>query len=289
MKNFIVGLLILLVSCASTPKGPIDIGVYNPENLPTEELAILIIHAHIKVQQIDDNKVDWSGDKNRKINQTVKIPSGLHTFQVIFHDGSKYTLLANPVGALFEKGNIYFLSSTEAEREVEFFGVTRTQKQADFHIHLYNEGIIGAEVSLNPNSLQQDEITAQIAYTNYVHFPTFSGGKSILMMNDDYLLLYRSDSVFRLTNNKTKTTIEGRYIYPTGWRAVTGKVFLHEFDITTMSREEFLSSNNIRNYVDNSQIVLVPIKCTSNEVVYRYERPANLAGTEIRFFMTTVQ
>jgi hypothetical protein len=283
MKKIVVGVLILLVSCASIPESPIDIGIFNPEDLLKEELATLIIHAHIKVQQVDDNKVDWSGDKNRKKNQTVMIPSGLHTFQVIFDDGGKHTLLPSPVGALFEKGNTYLLSSTEVEREVELLGRTLKQKQADFHIHLYNEGIESEDVSLNPNSLQQDEMTAQIAYINYVHYP-LSNGKAILMVNDDYLLLYRPDNVYTL-KNKAGITTEGRYIYPTGWRVGTGKVFLYEMDITTMSRQDFLSTGN---YVENSQMVLVPIKCTSNEVVYRYERPVELKGNEIKFFITQI-
>jgi hypothetical protein len=288
MKEFAVGILILFVSCTSTPKGPIDIGVFNAENLPEEELATLIIHSHIKVQQIDDNKVNWSGDNNRRINQMVKIPSGLHTFQVIFHDGRKYTLVPMPVGALFERGNTYLLSSTEVEREVTIFGHTTTQKQADFHIHLYNEGIKGEEVSLNPNSLQQNEMAAHFAYSNYVHYPISSEGKSILMVNDDYLLVYRPDNIYTLKNNKTGVTTEGRYIWPTGWRTVQGKVFLYEVDIKTMSRQEFMSTDNIRNYVENSQMILVPIKCTSNEVVYRCERPIELEGTEIRFIMTHI-
>jgi len=103
------------------------------------------------------------------------------------------------------------------------------------------------------------------------------------MVNDDYLLLFRPDNVYSLKDNKTGTTTEGRYIYPTGWRAVQGKVFLYEMDITTMSIQDFLSTDNIKNYVENSQMVLVPIKCTSNEVVYQYERPAELEGKQIKF------
>jgi len=134
IKKFAVGILVLLVSCASMPKEPIDLGVFNPDKLPEEELATLIILAHIQVRQVDDNKVDWTGDKNRKKNQTVMIPSGVHTFQVIYDDGGRRTLVPAPVGALFEKGNTYLLSSTEVEREVEFYGHTSKQKQANFHI-----------------------------------------------------------------------------------------------------------------------------------------------------------
>jgi len=285
MTFLTIMVLILLLSCTSTPKSSIDIGVFNPENFPEEELATLIIHSYIRVQQVNNTNVTWSGDKNRRLNQIVRIPSGLHTFQVTYHDGRRFTLVPMPVGALFEKRNTYFLSSTEVEREVEIYGHTIVQKQAEFHIHLFNEGIKGEKVSIDPNNLQQTELTAQLAYRQFIHEPIFREGKSILLLNEDYFLLLRPDNVFSFRDNKKGITTEGRYIYPTGRRAVSGKIFLYEVDIDLMTREEFMSTNNIRNYVENSQMVLVPIKCTSNEIVLRFERPTELEGNERLFFI----
>jgi hypothetical protein len=51
------------------------------------------------------------------------------------------------------------------------------------------------------------------------------------------------------------------------------------------ARDAFLKSD----YENNAKTVLVPVKCTQDEVTYRCERPEALKGTELVFKITEIK
>ena len=129
----IIGTLILFNSCASQP---VDIGLYNPNNLNEEELVSLVINRAIKVHKIDNEEVDWTIDKDK--HRVIKIPSGEHTFSVSFLHYNYYTLIPERLNCQFERGNTYLLD----------FSIKQENRKSIvyFYIFLYNDNKRGAMI-----------------------------------------------------------------------------------------------------------------------------------------------
>jgi hypothetical protein len=277
MKNIVyvvVFFILTLLSCTSIPveRMPIDRGAYNPTNVPEEDLSVLYIHGYIDVHQIDNAKVNWQVQGQEP--QTVKIPSGVHSFSVSYYDGRRVTFLPMTVIGQFAKGNTYLLK-----------GVINVQK-VDLHILLYNDKVEGEEVTLDLNRLQGDDTDIISKYIKYVLNPTMDEvGNSIKLENEKYILMYKPDMVYSLTDKENGITSEGRRGFSTDFRMTSGKTFLLETDISNMSRQQFLSSK----YDENAQIILIPIDCSEKEVTYKYEKPNELQGTEIKFDIMEIE
>lgn len=267
-----VMLMGLFAACASAPKNPIDRGIYNPDNVPEESLSTLYIHDFISIQEMNGEAVDWSVPRPEP--QIVKIPPGLHSFAVKYHDGSVFTPLPMTVIGEFDSNKTYLLKGTINGQWI------------DLHILQYENGQEGEEVALDLKKLRGGDTGVIPAYIKYVLNPTMANVKnSVKLENKDYILLFLPDMAYTLTDKKTGKTAEGRRGFSIDVRMTNGKTFLLETDITKMSSEQFLESN----YEDNAQIILAPVNCTMNEVTYKYERPDNLRGTEIVFEITEIK
>jgi hypothetical protein len=138
---FAVGVLVLLISCASTPNEPINLGNYNPENVSEEDLVTLYIHRYCKVLQFDNKNVDWLPTTHKY--KIAKIPSGIHTLHTKYDNGQYYSETPVPVMGNFEKGNTYLLSFSADSVKLKLM--------VKFHIFLYNDEKIGTEVTIRGN------------------------------------------------------------------------------------------------------------------------------------------
>jgi len=265
----LVGVLGLLLSCALLP---VDMGVFNTENVQEENLVTLYIAQSIIVDNVDGIKVDW--EKYYYRDQFVKMPSGDHTFRVKFSSGSGYTMLPVNVPGRFERGNTYLLTSEIAENRVSF------------HFYLYNDNQKGAEVTLYPNARPRTDPDVAINYLKYVITPTSDKTEnSVKLENENYILLFKPDMVYTLTDKKTRKTTEGRRGFAIDYRMSEGKAYLFETDITKMSKEQFIKSK----FSEEAQIVLAVTKCSETSITYRYEKPLELQGTEITFTITEIK
>jgi hypothetical protein len=272
MKNIVHIVVLFVLTLAACTSMPIDRGIYNPNDVSEEDLSILYIHEYIDVQQIDNTKVDWN--RIFREPQIIKISSGVHSFSVSYHDGLRFTFLPMTIMGQFEKGNTYILK-----------GVINGQK-VDLHILLYNDKVEGEEVTLDMNKLRGNDPSIISRYIKYVLNPTMDEvGNSVRLENEKYILTYKPDMVYSLTNKETGITAEGRSGFSTDFRMTNGKIFLLETDISNMSRQQFLSSK----YDENAQIILIPIDCSEREVIYKYEKPTELQGTEVKFTITEIE
>lgn len=265
--------LVIMASCASQPY---NLGSHNPENLPEDDLVTLEVFYFIEVWSMDNKQVDWS--KGSGSRQIVKIPSGMHTFNVTFNNGRYFTWLPSPVAAQLEKGNSYLLKCT-MHKEKEGY-------RAMYHIHLYNDNKEGDEVTLDLAELRRNEAKTITNYVRYVLNPTMrETGNTVKLENDRYILIYKPDMVYSLTSKETGTTTEGRAGFNMNVQMTEGKGFLFDTDISAMSSDRFLASD----YTENAQIVLVPVACTEAEVTYGFERPVELRGSNMSFTITEIQ
>ncbi|MDR1903511.1 MAG: hypothetical protein LBQ88_14700 [Treponema sp.] len=264
-------LLMALISCASVP---VDRGTYNPNNAAENDLVTLYIDGCIDVAEMDNEPVSWwIQNGNNYQEQMVRIPKGVHSFLARYHDGTRFTLTSLTVTGQFTTGNSYLLK-----------GVI-TGPIVVMQIVQYNDGIIGDDVTLDLNKLAGNDPGALSTYIRYVLNPTMDGtDNSVKLENDEYLLIYKPDLVYTLTNKLTGIITEGRHGFSIDFSMTSGKTFLLETDISQMSSEQFLSSD----YEQTAQIILVPIACDGASVTYRYEKPESLNGTEVTFSITEI-
>jgi hypothetical protein len=267
--------MLVLISCVSTPKEPVDRGIYNPDNVSENDLVTLYIHGYINVAEMDDNRVMWWIEgRNNHQQQIVRISEGVHSFSVRYHDGDRFTILPLTAIGQFSKGNSYLLKGIIVGKKVII------------QIVQYNDGIEGDEVTLDLNKLAGNDPGILSTYIKYVMNPTMDGNEnSVKLENDEYLLIYKPDMVYKMTNKLTGIVTEGRCGFIMDFSMNDGKTFLLETDISKMSREQFLSESN---YQQNAQIIFVPIKCDGVTVTYRYEKPESLNGTEVMFRITEI-
>jgi len=266
---FVLLITSLLISCATDPKNrkPFDRGVYNPNDIPEEELSTLYIAECMTVNKINDEKVEWvrKADLTGNLYQTVKIPKGLNVLYVNFNSGRFYTNSTIPISAQFEGGKTYILS----------FNANQSKTSMSFHIYLYDD----------KNKIKGEEVTIlrnyQPAYVNYfIYVLSPARNKTVILENDDFLIEFKPDMVYTLTNKKTKRKTEGRAGFIMDPKTSMGTVYLYETNISVISREQFLSGP----YQKEAQIVLLLLlNCSSNEVGFRYEKPSSQEGTEVKF------
>ena len=269
----VLAIMVAMVSCASQP---VLLGDHNPAGLPEDDLVTLNVFNFVSVYRVNDDMVDWP--KNSMKQQVVKIPAGVNTFLVTANDGRFYTLFPMQVAGLFEKGNTYYLKC-KANREKNGY-------RASFHIFLYNDNKEGKEVTLDLAKLRGNDSSVISKYIKYVLNPRMDEvGNSVMLENGRYILMYKPDLIYTMTDKETGTITEGRAGFNMDLLMTNGKAFLLETDISAMSSKDFLASK----YTENAQIVLIPVKCSETEVTYRYEKPIEVRGTEITFSITEIQ
>jgi len=270
----ITGVLIFIVSCASKP--PVDLGIHNPENNPEEDLITLYINGLCKVEQIDYYEVEPL--KSNNIDKIIKINPGTHTFftKFINERAGFYTNFPMPVTANFEKGNMYYLDF-KIESVKDGYIVL-------FHIYLYNDEKTGKEVTGEP----LENLTAILTlYSSNVISPP-NQGKSVKLENNKYTLVFMPEGVYTQTDKESGITVKGKYVH-TDFDLINnpflisfmGKVFLFNADAEvtrrgTMGRREELNP-------EAANTILYLINASETEVVYRYEKPSELKGTQITF------
>ena len=137
----------------------------------------------------------------------------------------------------------------------------------------------------NKNNIAEDDHMAVLtSHFQYVISPTVRGN-SVVLVSEKYTLIYRPNNNYIIINLQTETGIMGIYEFtifsqPRIPNELFGKIFLFDSDIIgNMTRRELLSSN----FSESAHTILVPIKVTEKEVIYRYEKPNNLQGIEIEF------
>jgi hypothetical protein len=268
-------LMLILVSCVSIPKEPVDRGIYNPNNVPENNLVTLYIHGYVNVAEMDNNRVSWWIEgRNNHQQQIVKIQEGVHSFSVSYHDGNRYTLFPLTVIGQFNKGNSYLLK-----------GII-TGQRVIMRIVQYNDGKEGEEVTLDLERLRGEAPDMMSTYIKYVMNPTMDNVENTVKLeNDECILMFEPDMIYSIMNKETGQTTTGRCGFNMDLRMTEGKLFLFETDISQMSREDFLKSK----YIENAQIIMIPIRCSEKEVTFKYEKPGNLKGKEITFFIEEIK
>jgi hypothetical protein len=274
MKKF-YGVIVLaaglFTSCLSIPS---DIGAFNPDNIPEENLATLYIGGAVYVEEMDNVKVDWRSLSVFADRRIIRIPPGVHSFSTLYLSVSQYSRGSIMVIGTFESGRKYFLKSIINRNRVKM-AIVR-----------YDNHWAGEDVTLDVNKLWGNDSSDISTFIKYILNPTMDNvGNSVQQENDDYILLFGPDMEYTLTDKKTGVTTVGRHGFSMSFQMTNAKVFLLETDTQEMSREDFLESD----YQNNAQTVLVPIKCTQDEVTYRYERPEALIGNELVFKITEIK
>jgi hypothetical protein len=275
MKKMFYGVIVLaaglFASCLSIPS---DIGAFNPDNVPEENLATLYIGGAVYVEEMDNVEVDWRSRSIFADRRIIRIPPGVHSFSTSYQSVSQYSRGSITVIGTFESGRKYFLKSIINGNRVKM-AIVRYDNLWD------NE-----DVTLDLNKLRGNDSSDISAFIKYILSPTSdTAGNSVQQENDDYILLFGPDMEYTLTDKKTGVATAGRHGFSMSFQMANAKVFLLETDIQEMSREDFLKSD----YQNTAQTVLVPVKCTQDEVTYRYERPEALAGTELVFKITEIK
>jgi hypothetical protein len=256
---FIFLILWFILPCASQTT---DLGTYNPRNIPEEDLVTVYFDNVCNVQRVDNLLLEESNKRNK----VVKLPPGQHSFYSRYSSSSAYTLFYVPVTATLEKGNTYKLSYGR--------GSSGTR---EFHIHLYNNKREGAIVSIERTDVQNLET---LYINRFVEMST-SIGSSIRLENDNYVLIYKPENVYTLTDKKNNTTIEGSYLFSSissSHAKFTGKSILYNEILPARQQRQ----QGSRHFTD-AETILIPVKVTATEVIFLYEKPAELWGTELKF------
>ncbi|MCL2440990.1 MAG: hypothetical protein FWD14_04565 [Treponema sp.] len=251
---------LFFISCFTT----YDRGIYNPYGLSEEDFIILHIDKTIIVEKMNNEIVNWV-NINVWSNQfqIVKISPGVHTFHAEYSYGGYYTRGASPVSGVFESGNNYLLiGKPNAAKTI-----------VSYHIYLYNDNKLGDEIT----DRRSREGIFMANYLNQVLHPARSN--SIALENNEYILVFKPNMIYTLTNKTTGITIEGKTSFETDAAFKNVKIYLFETNVSIMTTEQFLDSG----YRENSQIILSLRACTATEVTYRYEKHADLHGAEVKF------
>jgi hypothetical protein len=267
--------IIFITSCASQPG---IIYEYNPKNLPIEELVTLYIEPEITVKRINDKDVNWSGVSYRK--KIVNIPSGINALLATFQSGSIFTLSPSIVLGEFEQGNTYLLKSSYIKNK------TGNPIGVKYHFFLYNDKKEGEEIIFDINKLMDSYSNVNHRYIKYILNPRMDDiGNTVKLENDEYILIYKPDLEYALTDKETGITSVGRTGFHLNSQMTEGKTFLFETDISAMSAENFLESD----YTENSQIILIPVECSETEVTYGFQKPLELLGKTMTFSITEIK
>ena len=261
---FFIGTMLFVMSCASTPY---DLGTHNPENIPEEDLVTVYIDNLCKVQRIDNLLLDIDNNKY----QMVRIPPGLHTFYIRYGNvWVGFTQLYAPVVADLIKGNTYKLDASVTGRRVYY------------KILMYNDKKEGANIALQPSEAQLAEWEANLSFIG----PQVLRGNSIKLENDKFLLVYRPNNLYTFTDKEANITTEGSYISPINLEfplLTIGKVLFFDYDTDIVDSKNAMRKYVLKDYLERAHTILLPIKTTETEVVYLYDKPSEIRGTELIF------
>jgi len=288
----IITVLIFTVSCVINFK-TVDLGTYNSINIPEEDLVTLYIDNYCHIERIDNYILveqsalpAWMAEKNiDKNKKTVKLNPGVHTLFTKFNDGLSYSSFPMPVTAKFEKGNMYYL--------IYDIKKVKSELKVSYKIFLYNNGKKGAEVTGMP---MENLIEMNLFYSANVKSP-LSQGKSVKLENKKYALIYNPDGFYTQTNKESGITIKGKYItniqneifaQMTNFNLEKMYLFNEDAKITRKSTSWGRKEYEEVDY-GIAHTVLLLIYSTDKEVIYRYEKPAELEGIEITFNITEVK
>jgi len=262
MIIFISAVLLVLSSCASAPKSIYPI-INNSGNISEEDFVDLHVFRYTAIQRIDNILLNWPAKKRHEI---VRIPTGQHTFYVRYESGDYFTQYYLPVTGQFEKGNTYFLK----------FSLNVKQWSVTYSFYLYNDRQQTTDITIKST---EDQFILPF-YNSHLMQPAQQGG-TVRLENNKYVLVYRPNNIYSFTDKENGRTIEGSYRFYTALSEYSaehnGKVFL--FD-------EILPERQVDRRKANT--VLIPIKATKTEVIYLYQKPVELFGTEIRFNITGI-
>ena len=306
MIIFISAVLLALSSCASAPKS-----IYPIINNSEEDFVDLRVFRYTAIQRIDNILLNCPAKKRHEI---VRIPTGQHTFYVRYESGDYYAQYYIPVTGQFEKGNTYFLKFSlkwsitysfylyeerQPTTDITNYKSTEDQIILPFYYRYFMYPEQDSTVKFEPWSIkysfylyndrqQTTDITIKSTedqfilpfYSSHLMQPAQQGG-TVRLENNKYVLVYRPNNIYSFTEKENGRTIEGSYRFYTALSEYSaehnGKVFL--FD-------EILPERQINRRKANT--VLIPIKATKTEVIYLYQKPIELFGTEIRFNITGI-
>ena len=122
-------------------------------------------------------------------------------------------------------------------------------------------------------------------YYKYVVYP--SRENPVILENSQYILIFKPDLIYTLTNKETKIITESRamFLRSTNFSIdarIYSRTYLFEPDISATTLEK-VSRNN---YQEISEIILLLVNCTETEVTYKYEKPVALQENIITFSIT---
>jgi hypothetical protein len=161
-------------------------------------------------------------------------------------------------------------------------------RRVTMRILQYTGGIEGEDVTLtlDLDRLWGNSPDMMSTFIRYILNPTMDRVKNTVKLeNDIYVLLFKPDMIYSLTNKETGQTTTGKRGFTMDFPMAEGKLFLLETDISQMSSEDFLKSN----YAEIAETIMVPIRCSEKEVTFRYEKPDNLTGEEITFSIEEIK
>jgi hypothetical protein len=135
---------------------------------------------------------------------------------------------------------------------------------------------------------------ASASYMRYIINPIDTTGSSILLENDETVIIFKPDMIFESTDKKTGKKTEGRNIVYTGLineynrtKMDSVKIYLFESDINRVSLEQFLGAT--ADLDGRADSILVPVSCTETAVRYLYLKPVQLRNKEISFEIRVIK
>ncbi|MDR2658389.1 MAG: hypothetical protein LBC27_00150 [Spirochaetaceae bacterium] len=246
---------------------PVDRGVFNPANVPADQLVKLVISPNLAISKVDNYQVFWTRPDNN-YSQTVKISPGIHMFEINYNDGTTWTIQPISVVAKFVTGKEY--------------KITQTIQGASIAIKItYDENGTEQSALFNMNSLSDDDGPLAV-YVKTVFNPTLANPEaSILLSNDSTDILFEHDLVYRKTDKNTGSKTEGRYAIEMDF-TLGGRIYFLEANLSELSSEAFLAGN----FRQDAQVIATPVQCDGKTVTYRYSKPESMAGQEELFVIT---
>lgn len=134
MKKAIMILLAILLfyNCATPVKG-----VFNPNDLPEEDLILLEINSSIVLYEVNNSKLQppLISPMNPYV---IKVSAGNNIFTVSYLSGTVHSAAPGMVSSILEAGNQYLLTVKINDN--------KTFKTISYHIYKYNDNKQGEEI-----------------------------------------------------------------------------------------------------------------------------------------------
>jgi len=258
-----LGFLLCLCSCDV----PVDRGVFNPNGVPDDQLVAVKVAPYLTIQKVDNTQVFWTRPDNGYA-QKIRMAPGIHLFEITYDNGSVSMTRAIPAIADFSTGKEYKIDCTITDNRLtpKIVSLTDgTEKNA-----IFSQDSISDREGPFPN------------FVKYVFNPTQSAADAkVQLENNDTIIIFESDLVYRKTDKKTGKRTEGRDAVEMDF-SMSGKVYFLETDIHEMSSEAFLAGN----FREASQTIFVPVVCDEGKVTFLYLKPEALAGKEVSYAIT---